>query len=75
MNRNEVIDTLNKINVTAKADRWTNDLIEMPNGIFYSAADFKVVDAYWNADRRIESPALVYSGEAEFNAVIFPLTQ
>lgn len=73
MKRTEIIEILNEIGVKAKADRWTENLIEMPWGIFYSAEDFYKTEVYWKDGKKITGYALGYNGNAEINEVIFPL--
>lgn len=73
MTRTEILEMLKSVGVEAKADTWTDTMIEMPNGIFYDAEDFRVGAAYWQDGQRIEAPVLVYAGEAEFNDVFWPL--
>lgn len=73
MTRTEILEMLKSVGVSAKADTWTDTLIEMPDGIFYGAEDFTVGSAYWQDGQRIEAPVLAYNGEAEFNTVFWPL--
>lgn len=73
MNRAEIIRALNSVGISAKADSWKETLIEMPGGVFYDSADFRLTNVYWQDGIRIESPALAYDGDAEFNTVLWPL--
>ncbi len=74
MNRLDVIAHLASVGVSAAPDKWSDSLVEMPDGIFYDANDFSIKQSYTDVDGvQQHEPCLVYDGPAEFNVQFWPI--